>query len=54
MLRGTQGALSSLKTGDTVHVLAVKNGSTWTAKAVRVGDLRGPGAPAGAGGSTSG
>src|SRR4051812_35150684 len=53
VLRGTQGALSSLKSGDTVPVLAVKSGSSWTAKAVRVGDLRKAGAPAG-GGTTSG
>jgi hypothetical protein len=33
-LNGEDGALSSLKTGDTVHVMAVKAGGSWHAEGV--------------------
>ena len=41
-LEGTDGALSSLKSGETVEVSAVKSGSAWDAKSVFEGTLSMP------------
>jgi hypothetical protein len=37
-LNGTDGALTSLKSGDTVHVMGSKSGSTWHARGIFDGD----------------
>jgi hypothetical protein len=37
-LNGTDGAMTSLRSGDTVHVMGTRDGSTWHARAVFDGD----------------